>query len=102
LIEDYYVRIPKRVVRQIIESVELAERPPRKKYEIRKGKEKIKTNYTRSKNEDNNANVKGKLLEEVIIGIIELVPGLKVEESKVTNEIQEIDIMVRNFNKTDV
>jgi hypothetical protein len=102
LLEDYYVRIPKLVVRQIIESVGVTETPPADRDRLRQRKQEIMGNYAKAKDENNSANVKGKLLEDVIKGIFELVPGLGIAGSRVTNEIQEIDIMVRNFNKTDV
>jgi hypothetical protein len=41
------------------------------------------------------------LLEQTISEIIALVPGLKITPAtvNVVNDIQEIDILVRNYNK---
>lgn len=100
LLEDYYIRIPKLVVRHITESVGVTKIPAEE--DIRRRKQEIENCYKRAKDENNSPEVKGKLLEDVIKEIIELVPGLRVVGSRVTNEIQEIDIVVRNFNKTNV
>jgi hypothetical protein len=45
---------------------------------------------------------KGRLLEEVISKLIELVPGLKVVKSRVYDGIHELDLLVRNFNRDGV
>jgi hypothetical protein len=100
--EDYYIRVPKLVIRELTDIVGVPGTSIDREEKIRKVKQEIKIKYTKAKDKNNTSDVKGKMLEEVIKGIIEMVPGLKVEGSRVTNEIQEIDIVVRNFNKTNV
>jgi hypothetical protein len=105
LLEDFYVRIPKSVIRSLIETIPISEKlnlPVATKVKIRQDKQEIKARYEVARDENNDANTKGRALEEVITKILELVPGLEIAGTRVTSEIQEVDIMVRNFNKTRV
>jgi hypothetical protein len=45
---------------------------------------------------------KGRLLEQVISDLIELVPKLKVVNSRVYDGIHEVDLHVRNYNRDGV
>ncbi|MGH9954366.1 MAG: restriction endonuclease, partial [Nitrososphaeraceae archaeon] len=45
---------------------------------------------------------KGRVLEEAISKLIELVPNLKVVRSRVYDGVHEVDLLVRNFNREGV
>lgn len=100
LLEDYYLTIPKQVVRGIIDTIEVTDSAEVCK--IGKIKQEIMAKYILARNENNDTDTKGKALEDVISKILELVPGLKVVDNRVVNEIQEIDLIVRNHNRTNV
>jgi hypothetical protein len=102
LLEDYYITIPKLVHREIRE---VAGTPQEQVItedsdKIFRKKQEIKDKYNRAKTE-RDKNRKGLLLEQTISEILALVSGLKVTPAtiNVVNDIQEIDILVRNYNK---
>jgi len=64
-------------------------------------KKKIAEKYERSKAEPNR-NLKGRLLEEVIKEIVHLVPNLRVVGSRINDQVEEIDLQVRNHNREHV
>jgi hypothetical protein len=105
LLEDFYVSIPKSVIRSLIETVPYNEKLATTKIkiaQISQAKQEIKAKYEEARDEDNDTDTKGKALEEVITRILKLVPGLEIADTRVTNGIQEIDIVVRNFSKRRV
>jgi hypothetical protein len=104
LLEDFYVRIPKSVIRSLLETVPINEKLAATKIaKIGQAKQEIKARYEEARNEGNDTDTKGKALEDVITKILELVPGLEIAGTRVTgSEIQEVDIMVRNYNRTRV
>jgi hypothetical protein len=63
--------------------------------EIQRKKQVLKGKYNAAKNEANNY-VKGKLLENVISDVLQLVPGLKIVGRNVNSGIEEIDLQVQN------
>jgi hypothetical protein len=109
LLEDYYLGIHKQIVQAIFENVRISDAAAATKAKYLEAKDKyieakdeIKAKYIEVRNEDNDTNTKGKALEEVIRKLLELVPELEIADSRVDNGIQEIDITVRNYNKTRV
>jgi hypothetical protein len=87
LLEDFYVRIPKHVVRSIFETVGVGKGAAVAREKIRQDKQEIKAKYEEARNEDNDTDTKGKALEEAIRKILELVPDLEIIGSRVVNEI---------------
>jgi hypothetical protein len=87
LLEDFYVRIPKHVVRSIFETVGVGKGAAVAREKIRQDKQEIKAKYEEARNEDNDTDTKGKALEEAIRKILELVPDLEIIGSRVVNDI---------------
>lgn len=63
--------------------------------EIQRRKQVLKEKYNTAKNEVDNY-IKGKLFENVISDLLELVPGLKIVGRNVNSGIEEIDLMFQN------
>jgi hypothetical protein len=75
--------------------------PPPLADDTRTKKDEIYQKYCQARNETDR-NTKGKLLEQVVREIMDLVPNLKVIASNVNNTIEEIDLLVRNHNREKV
>lgn len=97
-------KIPKdRILMQLEEVLEptqikeiLAGTPKKAEISVSRKRE-IEQTYNQAK-ASRDPNEKGKLLEQVISEIFELVPSLKVVGSDVNDGMQEIDIQLRNHN----
>lgn len=63
--------------------------------QIQRKKQAIKETYNAAKNEANK-NKKGKMFENVISDLLELVPGLKKVGKNINSGIEEIDLQVQN------
>lgn len=74
---------------------------PSRSVDVRDFKATLGEEYSKAKSEPD-PNVKGDLLEKVVKDILGLVPSLTITGLDVNDEIEEIDIQVRNHNREHV
>lgn len=106
-VEELIKRIPRKDRRQVTKEphfeykTEVEVIKEQEESGLKTKKQSIEEKYRKALRETD-SNTKGKLLEEVVQEIIQLVPNLTVTGSRSNNGIQEIDILVRNHNNNGI